>query len=100
MRFDAHFGEAEAVQLKAAILLYGGAKRIAFASVHEPYRDPDGRRALPRCGQADHHGVSAHAGSWAGLRDGAGDPAGVRRDANAGGDRMVGAGRRQADVLF
>src|SRR5579864_1043324 len=42
MRFDAHFGEAEAVQLKAAILLYGGAKRIAFASVHEPCRDPDG----------------------------------------------------------
>ena len=42
MRFDAHFGEAEAVQLKAAILLYGGAKRIAFASVHEPYRDPEG----------------------------------------------------------
>jgi len=40
MRFDAHFGDAEAVQLKAAILLYGGAKRIAFASVHEPYRDP------------------------------------------------------------
>ena len=28
--------------LKAAILLYGGAKRIAFASVHEPYRDPAG----------------------------------------------------------
>ena len=54
MRFDAHFGEAEAVQLKAAILLYGGAKRIAFASVHEPYRDPAGRRALPGCGQADH----------------------------------------------
>ena len=53
MRFDAHFGDAEAVQLKAAILLYGGAKRIAFASVHEPYRDPNGRRALPRCGQAD-----------------------------------------------
>jgi PRTRC genetic system protein B len=42
MRFDANFGEAEAVQLKAAILLYGGAKRIAFASVHEPYRDPAG----------------------------------------------------------
>ena len=42
MRFDAHFGEAEAVQLKAAILLYGGAKKIAFASVHEPYRDPAG----------------------------------------------------------
>ena len=42
MRFDAHFGEAEAVQLKAAILLYGGAKRIAFASVHEPYHDPGG----------------------------------------------------------
>jgi PRTRC genetic system protein B len=42
MRFDAHFGDAEAVQLKAAILLYGGAKRIAFASVHEPCRDPEG----------------------------------------------------------
>jgi hypothetical protein len=42
MRFDAHFGEAEAVQLKAAILLYGGAERIAYASVHEPYRDPAG----------------------------------------------------------
>ena len=42
MRFDAHFAEAEALQLKAAILLYGGAKRIAFASVHEPYRDPNG----------------------------------------------------------
>ena len=42
MRFDAHFAEAEALQLKAAILLYGGAKRIAFASVHEPYRDPAG----------------------------------------------------------
>jgi len=42
MRFDAHFGEGEALQLKAAILLYGGAKRIAFASVHEPYRDPEG----------------------------------------------------------
>jgi len=42
MKFDAHFGEAEALQLKAAILLYGGAKRIAFASVHEPYRDPEG----------------------------------------------------------
>jgi PRTRC genetic system protein B len=42
MRFDAHFGEAEAVQLKAAILLYGGAKRIAFASVHEPLGDPEG----------------------------------------------------------
>ena len=42
MRFDAHFAEAEALQLKAAILLYGGSKRIAFASVHEPYRDPAG----------------------------------------------------------
>ena len=41
MRFDAHFGEAEAMQLKAAILLYGGAKKIAFASVHEPHRDPE-----------------------------------------------------------
>ena len=42
MRLDAHFAEAEALQLKAAILLYGGSKRIAFASVHEPYRDPAG----------------------------------------------------------
>jgi PRTRC genetic system protein B len=42
MRFAAHFGDAEALQLKAAILLYGGAKRIAFASVHEPYCDPEG----------------------------------------------------------
>ena len=42
MKFDAHFGDAEAIQLKAAILLYGGAKRISFASVHEPYRDPAG----------------------------------------------------------
>ena len=42
MRFDAHFGDAEAVQLKAAILLYGGAKRVTFASVHEPCRDPEG----------------------------------------------------------
>lgn len=39
MKFDANFGEAEAIQLKAAILLYGGAKGISFASVHEPYRD-------------------------------------------------------------
>ena len=31
MRFDAHFGDAEAVHLKAAILLNGGATRIAFA---------------------------------------------------------------------
>ena len=42
MRFDANFGEAEAIQLKAAILLYGGARNISFASVHEPYRDRDG----------------------------------------------------------
>ena len=42
MKFDASFGEAEALQLKAAILLYGGARGIRFASVHEPYRDPIG----------------------------------------------------------
>jgi hypothetical protein len=30
MRFDAHFGDAEAVQLKAAILLYGGARRVSL----------------------------------------------------------------------
>ena len=42
MKFDATFGEAETIQLKAAILLYGGAKGIRFASVHEPYRDQIG----------------------------------------------------------
>jgi PRTRC genetic system protein B len=42
LKFDASFGEAETIQLKAAILLYGGAKGIRFASVHEPYRDQDG----------------------------------------------------------
>ena len=42
MRFDANFGEAEAIQLKAAILLYGGAKGISYASVHEPYQDQRG----------------------------------------------------------
>jgi PRTRC genetic system protein B len=42
LKFDANFGEAEALQLKAAILLYGGAKRINFASVHQPYRDDKG----------------------------------------------------------
>jgi len=36
------FRRCRAVQLKAAILLYGGAKRITFASVHEPCRDPQG----------------------------------------------------------
>jgi len=44
MKFDAQFGDAEAVQLKAAILLYGGAKRVTFASVHEPCRDPEAAR--------------------------------------------------------
>jgi hypothetical protein len=42
LKFDANFGEAETIQLKAAILLYGGAKGIRFASVHEPYRDQIG----------------------------------------------------------
>jgi PRTRC genetic system protein B len=42
LKFDATFGEAETIQLKAAILLYGGAKGIRFASVHEPYRDQIG----------------------------------------------------------
>ena len=39
MKFEANLAEAEAIQLKAAILLYGGNKEISFASVHEPYRD-------------------------------------------------------------
>ena len=42
MKFDANYGEAEALQLKAAILLYGGSRGIGFASVHEPYRDQGG----------------------------------------------------------
>jgi PRTRC genetic system protein B len=42
LKFDANFGEAEPLQLKAAILLYGGAKRISFASVHQPYHDDKG----------------------------------------------------------
>ncbi|MCZ2076097.1 MAG: hypothetical protein LC130_13990, partial [Bryobacterales bacterium] len=42
MKFHANFAEAEAIQLKAAILLYGGTKGIRFASVHEPYRDQAG----------------------------------------------------------
>lgn len=42
MRFGASCGEAEAIELKAAILLYGGNKGISFASVHEPYRDQAG----------------------------------------------------------
>jgi PRTRC genetic system protein B len=42
LKFDANFAEAEAIQLKAAILLYGGTKGITFASVHEPYRDQGG----------------------------------------------------------
>jgi hypothetical protein len=58
------------------------------------------RRALPRCGQASQHGFPTHDGPWAGPRDGAGDPAGDGRDANAGGDSVVGAGHRPADVLF
>ena len=39
MRFHANYGEAEALQLKAALLLYGGSKGIGFASVHEPLKD-------------------------------------------------------------
>jgi PRTRC genetic system protein B len=42
LKFDANFGQAEAIQLKAAILLYGGPKGISYASVHEPYRDQSG----------------------------------------------------------
>jgi PRTRC genetic system protein B len=42
LKFDANFAEVEAIQLKAAILLYGGTKSISFASVHEPYRDQGG----------------------------------------------------------
>ena len=39
MRFHANYGEAEVLQLKAALLLYGGSKGIGFASVHEPLKD-------------------------------------------------------------
>jgi PRTRC genetic system protein B len=42
LKFDANFAQAEAIQLKAAILLYGGPKGISYASVHEPYRDQSG----------------------------------------------------------
>ena len=42
MRFHANYGEAEALQLKAALLLYGGSKGIGFASVHEPFKDQSG----------------------------------------------------------
>lgn len=42
MKCHANFADAEAIQLRAAILLYGGQKGISFASVHEPYRDQAG----------------------------------------------------------
>ena len=42
MKFHANYGEAEALQLKAALLLYGGSKGISFASVHEPLKDQSG----------------------------------------------------------
>ena len=42
MKFHANYGEAEALQLKAALLLYGGSKGFSFASVHEPLKDQSG----------------------------------------------------------
>ena len=42
MKFHANYGDAEALQLKAALLLYGGSKGISFASVHEPLKDQFG----------------------------------------------------------
>ena len=42
MRLHATYERAEALQLKAAVLLYGGGKGISFASVHEPLRDRTG----------------------------------------------------------
>jgi hypothetical protein len=42
VKFHANYGEAEALQLKAALLLYGGSKGISFASVHEPLQDQFG----------------------------------------------------------
>ena len=42
MRFHANYEQAEALQLKAALLLYGGGKGISFASVHEPMTDRAG----------------------------------------------------------
>ena len=42
MKFHANYGEAEALELKAALLLYGGNKGFSFASVHEPFKDHNG----------------------------------------------------------
>lgn len=42
MRFHANYEQAEALRLKAALLVYGGCKGISFASVHEPLRDRAG----------------------------------------------------------
>jgi len=42
LKFHANYREAEALQLKAALLLYGGSKGIDFASVHEPLKDQCG----------------------------------------------------------
>jgi len=42
VKFHANYGEAEALQLKAALLLYGGSKGISYASVHEPLIDQGG----------------------------------------------------------
>ena len=100
MRFDAHFGEAEAVQLKAAILLYGGAKRIAFASVHEPYRDPAGGAPYLDAGRPI---TTEFLRSLArGLGMGMAPeilPESVA-DAYSGSNCLVGAGRCPADVLL
>jgi len=42
VKFHANYGEAEALHLKSALLLYGGNKGISFASVHEPFKDQNG----------------------------------------------------------
>jgi hypothetical protein len=42
LKFHANYEEAEALQLKAALLLYGGSKGISFASVHKSLKDQCG----------------------------------------------------------
>jgi PRTRC genetic system protein B len=42
MRFRASYADTEALQLRAALLLYGGGSGISFASVHEPLKDRAG----------------------------------------------------------
>jgi len=100
MRFDAHFGDAEAVQLKAAILLYGGAKRITFASVHEPCRDPQGGAPYLDAGRPISMELlrTLARGLGLGMAPEILPETVVMRTPEV--DGVVGAGHRPADVLF